>query len=101
MDRWLKTVVVLALAVGALGAESIGGETLAAGSERAVRRRPPGPVEKAERRRWALAKMDEVANERRRCRDRHTAPRQVEACEAELARRFREYNEIYLEAARD
>jgi hypothetical protein len=59
------------------------------------------PEAKAARRRWALAKMDEMANERLRCRERFKARGQVEACEAEFTRRFREYNEIYLEASRD
>lgn len=53
------------------------------------------------RRRWALARMDEVANERLRCRQRFRERTRVEACEAEHARRYREYNEIYLEAARE
>jgi hypothetical protein len=45
--------------------------------------------------------MDEMANEGRRCRERFPARRQAEACEAEFSRRFREYNEIYLEATRE
>jgi hypothetical protein len=59
------------------------------------------PEAKAARRRWALAKMDEMANERLRCRERFQKRREVERCEADYARRFREYNQMYLEAARD
>ncbi len=60
-----------------------------------------GPEVKAARRRWALARMDEMANERLRCRERFQKRREVERCEADYERRFREYNEMYLEAARD
>jgi hypothetical protein len=56
---------------------------------------------RASRRRWALARMDEMANERRRCRERYAKPRDVAHCEAEFTRRFNQYNEIYLEAARE
>ena len=61
----------------------------------------PGRDAKAERRRWASAKMDEMANERLRCRERFAQRGDVERCEAEYARRFRQYNEIYLEASRE
>ena len=60
-----------------------------------------GPEAKAARRRWALARMDEMANERLRCRQRFQKRREIDTCEATLDRRVREYNEIYLEAARD
>lgn len=60
-----------------------------------------GPEAKATRRRWALARMDEMGNERLRCRQRFQKRPQIEACEATFDRRFREYNEIYLEATRD
>jgi hypothetical protein len=55
---------------------------------------------RAERRRWALAKMDEMANELRRCQ-RFQKKREIEVCEAEFNRKFREYNEIYIEASRE
>jgi hypothetical protein len=42
-----------------------------------------------------------MANERLRCRERFQKRREVERCEADYARRFREYNQMYLEAARD
>ncbi len=60
-----------------------------------------GAEAKAARRRWALAKMDEMANEALRCGRRFQKRREVETCEAEFTRRFREYNEIYLEASRE
>ena len=56
---------------------------------------------KAARRRWALAKMDEMANERLRCRERFQKRPEVERCEAAHERRYQEYNQMYLEAARD
>jgi hypothetical protein len=61
----------------------------------------PGRDAKAERRRWASAKMDEMANERLRCRERFTGRADVERCETDHARRFRQYNDIYLEASRE
>jgi hypothetical protein len=45
--------------------------------------------------------MDEVANERLRCRDRFKVPQKARDCEAEFERRHRAYNEIYLEASRE
>ncbi len=93
MRRGIVAGLVLALAVGGLG-------TADAGS-RLPEKEPPGTSDKAARRRWALARMDEMANERLRCRERFTRQREVEACEADFTRRFRGYNEIYLEAARE
>lgn len=63
--------------------------------------REPRAGDPAARRRWALRKMDEVANERLRCRERFRARGEIERCEAEYARRHRAYNELYLEAVRD
>jgi len=60
---------------------------------------PPGDREG--RRRWALARMDEMAQERLRCRERFRAERQVRECEEEFARRHRAYNQVYLEALRE
>ncbi len=60
-----------------------------------------GPEAKAVRRRWALARMDEMANERLRCRQRFQKRREIETCEAEYDRRFRQYDEMYLEASRE
>jgi len=65
------------------------------------RREPPAPAQRDARRRWALGRMDEMARERLRCPERFKTPRQVAECEAEYARRYREYNELYLELSRD
>jgi hypothetical protein len=62
---------------------------------------PAAPRDREAKRRWALARMDEMAQERLRCRERFKAPRQVEQCEAEFQRRHRAYNEIYLDASRE
>jgi hypothetical protein len=59
------------------------------------------PRDREARRRWALARMDEMAGERLRCRDRFKAPRQIHECEANFERRHRAYNELYLEASRE
>ena len=59
------------------------------------------PEERAARRRWALARMDEMAGERRRCRERFREARQVVECEHRFQMRFQEYNRLYLEAARE
>jgi hypothetical protein len=56
---------------------------------------------RAERRRWALAKMDEMANEVRRCQARFQKKREIEVCETEFNRKLRQYNEIYFEASRE
>ena len=92
MRRGIVAGLVLVLAVGELGMADAG--SWLPGKE-------PGTSDKAARRRWALARMDEMANERLRCRGRFTRRREVEACEADYTRRFRQYNEIYLEAARE
>jgi hypothetical protein len=80
---------------------AIGFAAIAVLADGAERREPSGPRDRAERRRWAMSRMDEMANEGLRCRARFAARRQVEACQAEFTRRFREYNEIYLEATRE
>jgi hypothetical protein len=59
------------------------------------------PRDREARRRWALARMDEMAQERLRCRERFKEPRQVQECEADFQRRHRAYNELYLEAIRE
>ena len=59
------------------------------------------PRDREARRRWALARMDEMAEERLRCRERFRTPRQVRECEADFERRRRAYNEAYLEALRE
>jgi hypothetical protein len=45
--------------------------------------------------------MDEMAGERIRCSQRFRAPRELRDCQAEFERRYRAYNEIYIEAARE
>jgi hypothetical protein len=84
--RWARCAVIgLALSVTALD--------VAAGSSDSAAR--------AERRRWALAKMDEMANEARRCQTRFQKKREIEVCETEFSRKLRQYNEIYIEASRE
>ena len=61
----------------------------------------PSRQDRETRRRWALARMDEVAQERLRCHERFREPRAVRDCQAECERRHRAYNEIYIEAARE
>jgi hypothetical protein len=87
--------------MGLLLAGALGADLATAALQGPERREPAGQDAKAARRRWALAKMDEMDNERLRCRARLTKKHDVEACEANYARRFREYNEIYLEGLRD
>jgi hypothetical protein len=67
----------------------------AAGSDAA------GPRDRESRRRWAMARMDEMAGERLRCRERFKLAQKARECEAEFERRHRSYNEIYIEASRD
>lgn len=73
----------------------------AGAAARQEEREGAGPAGKAARRQWALRKMDEMANERLRCRERFKVRRQAEECEADYTRRFRGYNEIYMEASRE
>ena len=58
------------------------------------------PDAETERRR-VLARMDEAAAERQRCRTRFKQPAQVRDCEHEHAKRYREWNERYLELLRE
>ena len=85
--RWWAVAAVSVLALGEAAADPGRG--------------PEGAASRAERRRWALGKMDEMANEARRCAERFRDRRQVEECRAEFTRRYREYNEAYLEAGRE
>jgi hypothetical protein len=59
------------------------------------------PRDREARRRWALARMDEMAQERLRCHERFREPRDVRQCQVEFERRHRAYNEIYVEATRE
>ena len=77
------------------------GDLAAVAPPAAERREPAQPEGRAARRRWALARMDEMDNERMRCRERFARKREIEICEADYTRRFRHYNELYLELSRD
>ena len=96
-DGWARRDVVRGLALAALACVSVTPATAAdaAGPDAA------SPRDRDARRRWALARMDEMAGERLRCRERFKVPRQVRECEVEFERRHRAYNEIYLEASRE
>ena len=85
---------IVGFAVGAI-ALGIAGSGLAAG---APGRKGPDPETG---RRRVLAKMDEAAAERQRCRTRFKQAAQVRECEHEQAKRFREWNERYLELLRE
>lgn len=94
--RWWGWMTVPALAaVMALAAGDLTAAT-AAGAGSAA---PAGDRES--RKRWALARMDEMAQERLRCRERFRVDRQARECEEEFARRHRAYNQLYLEALRE
>jgi hypothetical protein len=94
---WARRDVVRGLAFAALACMSVVPATPgdAAGAD------PATPRDREARRRWALARMDEMAGERLRCRERFKIPRQVRECETEFERRHRAYNEVYLEASRE
>lgn len=96
IDGWARRNVVRGMALAAMVCVSVATALPAesAGSD------PAGPRDREARRRWALARMDEMASERLRCRERFKVPRQVRECEAEFERRHRAYNEVYLEASR-
>jgi hypothetical protein len=82
-------------AAGSAGTRRPGGERDASRWEV-----PPAPVAPEARRRWALARMDDMVAEQRRCRERFRRPADISECEARYARRYRVFNEIYLEASR-
>ncbi len=96
-SEWARRDVIRGLAAAILAGTlplAACGEAGAAGPD------PAAPRDREARRRWALARMDEMAGERLRCRERFKAPRQIQECEAGFERRHRAYNELYLEAAR-
>jgi hypothetical protein len=59
------------------------------------------PRDREARRRWALARMDEISRDRLRCHDKFHKLREIRNCQEELERRYRAYNDIYLEALRE
>jgi hypothetical protein len=96
--EWTRRDMIRGLSVTALGAAL---SLAARGTDAAGTAPTSTPRDREARRRWALARMDEVAQERLRCRERFKVSRQVQECEAEFERRHRAFNEIYLEAARE
>ena len=93
---WTRRGVIHGLAVAALAA------ALPIAPSDALAEGPPTqPREPEARRRWALARMDEMAQERLRCHERFRDPRAIRECQANFERRHRAYNELYLEAARE
>jgi hypothetical protein len=88
--RWLA--VAMCLSALPLGARPAGADAAAGGSP---------PRDREARRRWALARMDEMAGERLRCRERFKEPRLVHECETSFDRRRQAYNAIYMEASRE
>ena len=97
-EVWTRRQVIRGLAIATL----VAAVSLTA---RAAAAADPGPTvaprDREARRRWALARMDEMAQERLRCHERFQTPRQIRDCRAEFERRHRAYNEIYIEAARE
>ena len=95
---WMRRSLIRGLAAAALlsalplGARPADADGAATGSS---------PRDREARRRWALARMDEMASERLRCRERLKIPRLVRDCETDFERRHRAYNEVYQEAIRD
>ena len=87
--RGLASAVLLAVGAQPVRAESPGGP------------RPRDRETREARRRWALARLDEVADERRRCAERFQSAQKIRDCQADCDRRRRVYNEVYLEALRD
>lgn len=97
-EGWVRRDVIRGLGAAALAWASMLAAASAGGAA--------GPAESAPRdregrRRWALARMDEMAQERLRCHARFREPEDVRRCQAEFERRHRAYNEIYIEASRE
>jgi hypothetical protein len=98
-EEWTRRDVIRGLVAGALAVAlplATSRPAGAAGSDQAA-----SPRDREARRRWALARMDEMAQERLRCHERFRTPREVRDCQAEFERRHRAYNEVYIEASRD
>jgi hypothetical protein len=101
---WPRRARGLALAalagLGTVGPAAVGDGARAEPST-TTRRDGAGPAQAEARRRWALARMDEVAQDRLRCRGRFKKPAEVEACRRPLDREYRRYDETCLDAARE
>ena len=97
-DGWIRRDVIRGVAVAAAtlvvplfagrGAGGAGPESMASRDREA-------------RRRWALARMDEMARERLRCPERFRKPPDIRDCQNEFERRYRAYNDLYIEMSRE
>jgi hypothetical protein len=96
--EWTRRGVIRGLATAALAA-ALPMAARGAGADGAAP--VTAPRDREARRRWALARMDEMAQERLRCHERFREPRDVRQCQVEFERRHRAYNEIYVEATRE
>ena len=93
-EGWTRRELIRGLGAVALavaGSRSVGAESAGASA----------PRDREARRRWALARMDEMAQERARCANRFREAARIRDCQIEFERRHRAYNETYLEAARE
>ncbi|HEY7141106.1 MAG TPA: hypothetical protein VIE44_13460 [Methylomirabilota bacterium] len=97
-DGGVRRDVIRGLAAAALACASM---LAASGAVDAAGPDSGPPRDRDARRRWALARMDEMAQERLRCHERFREPSDVRRCQAEFERRHRAYNEVYIEAGRD
>ena len=96
-EEWMRREVVRGLAIAAL----VAALPLTASAAAAAHSGPTAaPRDREARRRWALARMDEMAQERLRCHERFQTPRQIRDCQVEFERRHRAYNEVYIESSR-
>ena len=98
IDGWMRRDVIRGVAAAAAAlalALMVRREAGATGPDSA------DPRDREARRRWALARMDEMARERLRCPERFRAPREVRDCQSEFDRRYRAYNDLYIEMSRE
>jgi uncharacterized protein HemX len=92
-EEWTKRSVIRGLAAAALVAALPLAASGGAGE--------PSRQDRQARRQWALARMDEMAQERLRCHERFREPGAIRDCQVEFERRHRAYNEMYIEATRE
>ena len=97
-EGWVRRDVIRGLGAAAVAWASMLAASKPAG---AAGPEPSAPRDRESRRRWALARMDEMAQERLRCHERFREAADVRRCQAEFERRHHAYNEIYIEASRD